>query len=297
MTFETDAGHVARMDSFSRSYAAERRRLWLQSAMTTVLIVAAVIVSAIFSDFSLSELASGLPDAWRYISSTFPTLHVATLGSDLNDWYWNLTHWLMLLAETALMSFVGTVTGSVVALLLCFSASRNLIRSNTIYFLSRRLLELARTVPDTVYAMIFVFAFGIGPLPGVLALSVHTAGALGKLFSEVNEGVDDKPIDGVIASGGNWPMIMRLAVLPQVMPNFLSYSLLRFEYNIRSASVLGIVGAGGIGEELYLSIRQFDYPDISAIVLLIIALVMAADLSCEAIRHRIIGKDSLRYSS
>src|SRR5262249_43284245 len=97
-----------------------------QSVITTALIVAAVISSAIFSNFSLSGLVSGLPDAWRYISSTFPTLHVATLGSDLDDWYWNLARWLELLAETVLMSFVGTVTGSVFALLLCFSASRNL---------------------------------------------------------------------------------------------------------------------------------------------------------------------------
>ena len=145
-------------------------------------------------------------------------------------------------------------------------------------------------MPDLVYAMIFVFALGIGPLPGVLALAVHTTGALGKLFSEVNEGIDRRPLEGVIAAGGTWPTIMRMAVLPQVLPNFISYALLRFEFNIRSASVLGIVGAGGIGEELYLSIRQFDYTDISAIVLLIILVVMAADLSCKSIRHRLIGK-------
>ncbi|MDL2400081.1 phosphonate ABC transporter, permease protein PhnE [Rhizobium mayense] len=292
-----DAGHTARIEAFHRSFAVERRKLWLQTVIYGVLLVAAVIFSAIFSGFSLSGLASGLPDAWRYISSTFPQLHYATLGHDLGEWYWNLPRWLELLAETALMSFVGTMAGSIAALLLCFSASRNLMRNNTLYFLSRRFLELARTVPDTVYAMIFVFAFGIGPLAGVLALAVHTTGALGKLFSEINESVDTKPIEGVMAAGGNWPVIMRLAVLPQVMPNFMSYALLRFEYNIRSASVLGIVGAGGIGEELYLSIRQFDYPDISAIVLLIIAVVMATDLSCEAIRHRMISKESLRYTS
>ena len=297
MTFESDAGHAARLEAFDRSFANERRRMWLQTVLYGGLLVAAVIASAFFSGFSLSELGSGLPDAWRYISSTFPELHYATLGHDLHEWYWNLPRWLELLAETALMSFVGTVAGGVAALLLCFSASRNLIRSHTLYFLSRRFLELARTVPDTVYAMIFVFAFGIGPLAGVLALTVHTTGALGKLFSEVNESADTKPIEGVIAAGGNWPTVMRLAVLPQVMPNFLSYALLRFEYNVRSASVLGIVGAGGIGEELYLSIRQFDYPDISAIVLLIIAVVMVVDLSCEAIRHRVISMESLRYSS
>jgi phosphonate transport system permease protein len=250
-----------------------------------------------FSEFSLTGLASGLPDAWNYVYSTFPVLHASTLGADLHEWYWNLPRWLELLGETVLMSFVGTMAGSVLALLLCFPASRNLVRSNIIYFISRRFLELARTVPDTVYAMIFVFAFGIGPLPGVLAITVHTLGTLGKLFSEINESVDVRPLEGIMAAGGNWPTIMRLAVLPQVLPNFLSYSLLRFEYNIRSASVLGIVGAGGIGEELYLSIRQFDYPDISAIVLLIIAVIMMADLSCESIRHRVISKEALRYAS
>lgn len=251
-------------------------------------------VSAMVSQFSLPQLASGLPDAWNYVAATLPSLHAASLGHDLHEWYWNLGSWLELLAETALMSFIGTVFGAIAALLLCFSASRNLVRKRTTYFISRRVLELARTVPELVYAMIFVFAFGIGPLAGVMALAVHTAGALGKLFAEINEGVDSRPIESVEAAGAGWPAIMRLAVLPQVLPNFLSYALLRFEYNIRSASVLGIVGAGGIGEELYLSIRQFDYPDISAIALLIIAVVMTADLSCEAIRHRIIGKETMR---
>jgi phosphonate transport system permease protein len=268
----------------------------LQTLFVGVLLVVLAFASARMSEFTLAGLLSGLPDAWGYIASTFPALHWATLGSDISSWYWAFPRWTGLLAETILMSFVGTVTGSVLALLLCFSASRNLIRSTLIYFLSRRLLELARTVPDTVYAMIFVFAFGIGPLPGVMAIAVHTTGALGKLFSEVNEDVDVRPLEGVMAAGGNWPAVMRLAVLPQVLPNFLSYVLLRFEYNVRSASVLGIVGAGGIGEELYLSIRQFDLQDISAIVLLIIVVVVITDLSCEAIRHRLISKDALRYT-
>jgi phosphonate transport system permease protein len=294
MTLQTDAGHSARIAAFVCSFATQQRRLRWHTLLYGGLCAFAVIVSAIVSQFSLLQLATGLPDAWNYIAATLPSLHVASLGSDLHEWYWNLAGWLELLAETALMSFLGTMLGAIAALLLCFSASRNLVRSKTIYFLSRRILELARTVPDLVYAMIFVFAFGIGPLAGVLALAVHTTGALGKLFSEVNECVDNRPIESVAAAGGNWPTIMRFAVLPQVLPNFLSYALLRFEYNIRSASVLGIVGAGGIGEELYLSIRQFDYPDISAIALLIIAVVMMADLSCEAIRHRIIGKDAIR---
>src|SRR5262249_57064908 len=94
-----------------------------------------------------------------------------------------------------------------------------------------------------------VFAFGLGPLPGVLAVAVHSAGGLGKLFSEVNENVDAASLEGVRAAGASWPQVMRFAVVPQVLPNFASYALLRFEINVRQATVLGFVGAGGIGEE------------------------------------------------
>jgi phosphonate transport system permease protein len=141
--------------------------------------------------------------------------------------------------------------------------------------------------------MIFVFAFGLGPFPGVLAIAVHTCGSLGKLFSEVNENVNEDQIEGVRASGANWFQIIRYAVVPQVMPNFLSYALLRFEINVRSASVIGLVGAGGIGQELMFVIRQFVYQDISAIVLMIICTVAVIDISCEKLRHHIIGNEDL----
>jgi phosphonate transport system permease protein len=95
--------------------------------------------------------------------------------------------------------------------------------------------------------MIFVFSFGLGPFPGVLAIAIHTMGALGKLFSEVNENIHMGPVEGAYAAGANWCQMLRYAVLPQVLPNFLSYTLLRFEINVRAASVIGFVGAGGIG--------------------------------------------------
>jgi phosphonate transport system permease protein len=154
-------------------------------------------------------------------------------------------------------------------------------------------MEIARSVPELVYALIFVFSFGIGPFPGVLAIAIHSCGALGKLFSEVNENVDLGPTEGVTASGGNWFQMIRYAVVPQVMPNFLSYTLLRFEINVRAASVVGFVGAGGIGQELMASIRQFIYTDVSAIVLMLIVTVSMIDISCEKIRHRFIGREVL----
>ena len=285
------AGRPERLVAFEQRFTGERRvkRLWmaLQLGVFTIALTASIMVS----DFNLGGLMNGLPKAWDYIAGTLPSLSIETLGADLADWYWGLLFWLRLLVETILMGFVGTVLGGVVALLLCFAASRNLVDNTAIYFGARRTLEFLRTVPELVFALIFVFAFGLGPFAGVLAIAVHTAGALGKLFAEVNENVDPRPIEGIRAAGGNWPMLMRLGVVPQALPNYASYLLLRFEINVRGASALGIVGAGGIGQELYVAIRQFEYTDISAIMLLLIATTSIIDIACETIRHRLIGQD------
>jgi phosphonate transport system permease protein len=280
-----------RLVSFEDRYRQQRftRRLW--TLLYGALFAAALAASVIVSDFSVPGLIKGLPMAWNYIAGTLPTLTLENLWGDLANWYWGLRFWLRLLVETILMGFVGTVLGGVLGLALCFPASRNLVQSTGIYFAARRTLELCRTVPELVFALIFVFAFGLGPFAGVLAIAIHTAGSLGKLFAEVNENVDPRPIEGVRAVGGNWPMIMRLGVVPQALPNYASYLLLRFEINVRGASALGIVGAGGIGQDLYVAIRQFEYTDISAIMLLLILTTSVIDIICEAIRHRLIGHD------
>jgi len=145
-------------------------------------------------------------------------------------------------------------------------------------------------VPDLVFALIFVMAFGLGPIAGVLAIVIHTTGALGKLFYEVLENVDQKPVEGLVASGASWTKTMRFAVLPQVLSNFLSYALLRFEVNVRGASVMGFVGAGGIGQDLMEAIRKFYYPDVSAILVLIVLTVSIIDLVTERIRHHFISQ-------
>ena len=160
----------------------------------------------------------------------------------------------------------------------------------------KRFLEFCRTVPGIVFALIFVIAFGLGPLPGVLAIAIHTAGALGKLFSEVVENIDMKPVEAAKSTGGNWPETVRFAALPQVLSNFASYTLLRFEINVREASVLGFVGAGGIGQDLIEAIRKFYYSDVSAILVMIIATVMVIDIVTAKLRHRLIGKERAAVS-
>ena len=160
--------------------------------------------------------------------------------------------------------------------------------------LVRRSLEFCRTVPEIVFALLFVYALGLGPVPGVLAIAIHTVGALGKQFAEVVENIDMNPVEGVRATGGSWVEQIRFAVVPQVLSNVVSYTLLRFEINVRGASVMGFVGAGGIGKELLGSIRQFYYSDVSAILLMIIATVVVIDLLTERLRHRLLGIEGRR---
>jgi phosphonate transport system permease protein len=207
------------------------------------------------------------------------------------EWYWGLGKWSFLLLDTILIAYVGTLLGAILGFVLCFTCARNLVRNVWICAVMRRFLEFGRTVPDIVFALIFVSAFGLGPIPGVLAIAMHTTGALGKLFAEVVENIDMKPVEGVASTGGSWVQQIRFGVLPQVQSNFVSYALLRFEINVRSAGVLGFVGAGGIGMTLMVSIRKFYASDVSAMILLIIATVMLIDYGTERLRHHLIGTE------
>lgn len=271
--------------------AARRRHLSASTWLAGLLL--AVALAAELGEVSLSRLASGLPSAADYIWRTVPQLRLASLGEDLAEWMWGLEDWLGLLLDTILIGYTGTVLGAAAALLVSFAAASTLAPRWAVE-IARRVLELARTVPVLVFALIFVYAFGLGPFAGVLAIALHSFGSLGKLFAEVHEDADLRPVDGVRASGGSWAQAMRYGVLPQSLPGILSFGLLRLEINVREASVLGIVGAGGIGEELYLSVRQFSYPDISAILLLILATVTLIDLLCGWLRRRILGAEALR---
>jgi phosphonate transport system permease protein len=253
--------------------------------------LACLTAAVIVGQFNLFTLIEGLPRTTEYIEKLLPVLRWETLGPDVAEWYWNIGDWLELLVETLLMAFFATLLGTIGAFVLSFPASSNLTTAGWLYFVTRRFLEISRSVPDLVYALVFVFAWGLGPLAGILALAIHTMGASGKLFAEVNENIDANPLEGVRAAGGNWVEMIRFAVVPQVLPVFTSYTLWRFEINVRTAAVLGFVGAGGIGYELYTNIRLSYYEDVSAILLIIIVAVICVDLSCEQIRHRMIGKE------
>ena len=285
----TDSGPIAGDRPVAEAVAQASREKARKLAIGAAVVGLFAVLSAIATDTSLRGIIDFFPGFARYLDRVLPELAWATLGADLAAWLKRLPLWLSLLVDTVAMAFLASLLAVPFTLLLCFPASYNLNRRYWLYFLCRRLLEVFRGVPELVYALVFVYAFGLGPLAGVMAITIHTVGALGKLFSEVNENVDPASLEGVQATGAGWWEVMRHGVMPQVLPNYLSYALLRFEINVRGAAIIGIVGAGGIGQELMGAVRMFAMTEISAIVILIMILVSIIDMSCERARLRIVG--------
>jgi phosphonate transport system permease protein len=289
---DPDAGLCKSVTTFEQTWRMIKRAKRAKTAAFGGVFLLAVAGSLWVSEVSISHFVEGLPGLIAYIRGTLPTIRVDHIGADIAEWYWGIGRWLRLLFDTLLMAFMGTLLGVLGAFILCFPAARNLTTHGCAPAVCRRLLDLFRTVPELVFALIFVYAFGLGSLPGVLAIAVHSMGALGKLFSEVNENIAMGPGEGVRAAGGNWMQLVRYGVVPQVLPGFASYTLLRFEINVRASSVIGFVGAGGIGQELYSVIRQFIYVDISALVLLLIITVALIDITREHLRRRLLGEQA-----
>jgi phosphonate transport system permease protein len=287
---------MARADALEAAFQARRRARFVAGVGGGAALCAALFVSAWVSEVFPASLIEGAPRIGEYLVKLVPDLRLPVLfaGVDaqgsLAYWMYRLDSWLWLLFETSQMAALATLSGAAVALLLCFPAAANLAPYRTVHFAFRRALELFRSVPDIVYALILVWTFGVGPLAGILAIALHTVGALGKLFAEVVENADMRPWEAVRAAGGTWAHGVRFAILPQVLPNFISYVLLRFEINVRGATVIGFVGAGGIGQELYSVISFNYYQEIGAIIVLIIAAVSLIDLTSERLRTVAIGR-------
>lgn len=286
------AAAIARGEAAFQAARLRRRRAELLGA---AVFLACLAVSAWVAEADPATLWAGLPRAGAYFQRILPALRWETLfaGAETEGsiafWFYRIDSWALLLWETAQMAALATLMGVAASTPLAFLAARNTAPGGAAYHLARRSLEALRTVPEIVTALVLVWAFGVGPLAGILAIAMHSAGSLGKLSAEAIENADPRPWEGVLAAGGTWAQACRFAALPQVLPNLLSYGLLRFEINLRSASVIGFVGGGGIGEELYTAIASNYYEEISAIVLLIVLAVACVDLLSERLRHAAIG--------
>ena len=208
-------------------------------------------MSSSIIDFNLSQIIDGFPRLSDYIVKILPNLDIKlifenskTEGS-IQYWYFNFKKYAALLYETFNMAVLATLMGFIFALILSFLSAKNITPNIYSYHLVKRILEFLRGVPEIIFAILFVWALGVGPLAGIIAITIHTTGALGKLFSEVHENADLKTCEAIRSHGGNWVSEMRYGIIPKVLPNIISYALLRFEINIRASTVIGFVGAGG----------------------------------------------------
>ncbi len=266
---------------------------------TLVLIVLVLIFTKSWNDteMSFSSLLEGSSYMYEYIngddsiegSGFFPPNF-----SDIDVYFYSML-------ETVQMAFIALILSIILAVPLSYMSSRNILNilipgktvfhialKQSIYACSTFISNVFRSINEIVWALIFVSAVGLGPMAGILALGIHTGGVLAKLLSEGNEAIDPGPVDALVMSGAGFIKVLVFAVIPQTMPHFISMVLYRFESDVRSASILGFVGAGGIGFYLFDKMRAFENTDVCAIIIIIIITVYTLDKFSAIIRKRFI---------
>src|ERR1700721_793889 len=231
---------------YRKAVARKRLRVTLGAAV----FFAALVVASVGAEVNLRTLFEYFGHFVSYFDRLLTLDDGHRVWTNIPEWLWGWKKWSLLLGETILISYVGTVSGAVLAFALNFLAAENTSPAVWLRIIVKRLMGFCRPVPDFVCALIFVSAFGLGPMAGVLAITIHSIGALGKQYAEIVENIDMKPVEGVRSTGARWMSCIRFAGRPQVAAGFASYTLLCFEINVRGASVMGFVGAGGIGQEL-----------------------------------------------
>lgn len=203
------------------------------------------------------------------------------------DWAY-VPQLLAKMLETIEMTLLGTAIAIVISLPMGILAARNATPHVAVYRVTRDLLSLMRALPELVWALVFVSAVGLGPLPGVMALAFVTVGFMGKFFAESIEVVDNKAVEGVRAHGAGWLQVRLFAMLPQALPDFVGTVMYILDHNLRAAAILGLVGAGGIGYDLVMSMRLFQYERLLLIALAIYLVVTVLDRASDRLRSRII---------
>jgi phosphonate transport system permease protein len=291
MTVAVSILPAQQLEALNEVYRRAVARKRLRTTIAAAVFFAALVIACIGAEVNLYTLFTYFGHFVSYFDRILTLDAGGRVWTNIPEWLWGWKKWSLLLGETILISYVGTLSGAVLGFALNFLAAENTSPGPWTRFIVKRLMEFCRTVPDIVFALIFVIAFGLGPMAGVLALTVHSIGALGKQYAEMVENIDMKPVEGLRSTGASWIAAMRFAVLPQVAAGFASYTLLRFEINVRSASVMGFVGAGGIGVELITAIRKFYYSDVSAILLMLILTVFVIDIGTGWFRGRLFGKE------
>ncbi|MDA0219579.1 MAG: phosphonate ABC transporter, permease protein PhnE [Proteobacteria bacterium] len=260
-----------------------RRRMY-----SGILLVIFVVLMVASFDLAESRNAGGFWDGIRN-ALDFPSSVLSEFWAKRDEFPKNILRFLPSLAETLNIAAASTILGACLAVVLALLSTRGLALWPRLIPLFRRTMDILRAVPEIAVALVLIFVLGGGPVPAMIAIALHTAGALGKLFSEVAENADLKPVEGLASVGAGWAKRMYLGVIPQVAPNFLSYAMLRFEINIRASAILGFVGAGGIGYDLRntMTFGTGMFDQAAAIFLLLFATIMAVDQISSTLRNRL----------
>lgn len=287
---------AAAMDEVRALRAGARERSRVSTYLMLGLLAALFVWSYQGSQINLGMLfsAEGGGATAEYVKRLFPPDLSPKVVADAVAGAW----------ETLAISLIGTVLSAVIALSLAFFGARNLVYAGLLYEMEPRrrlnalrrvpylaakaILNFLRTIPEMLWALVFVFLVGLGPFPGVLALGVHTGGVLGKLFAEVLEDVDLQPIESLQSTGAGKLQILFYGILPQVLPQFISYTLYRWEVNIRVAAVLGFVGAGGLGQRIHIAMSLFLEQQLLTLLMALYILVTAVDYLSAYLRRRVV---------
>jgi phosphonate transport system permease protein len=239
---------------------------WQRKTYKMMIALIIILIASWYVDLlNFNKVAVGIPAIFTLVDESFPP---------------NFTHfgsWLRPLLDTLAMSIAGTAIAVLLSIPIAFLAAHNTSPHPLIYRTARIFLNGLRSIPELILGILFVAAVGFGSLPGVLALGLHSIGMVGKFFAEAIEHVDNAPLEAARAASASPLQIIYHAIIPQVMPQFADVAIYRWEYNFRASTVMGMVGAGGIGFELIGSLRIMQYQEVSAILLVILAMVTLVD--------------------
>lgn len=266
-------------------YMAQVRRKRMMDGIILVVFIALMVTGFMIAD---DRNAGGFWEGLHRFFD-FPKEVLSEAIEKIGELPANLLKYLPSLIETINIAAASTLLGAIWGMLLSLLSTRGMAKWPRLIPFFRRVMDTMRAMPEIVIALVLIFVMGGGPVPAMIAIAFHTAGALGKLFSEVNENASLKPVEGLQSVGASWSQRMWLGVIPQVAPNYFSYALLRFEINIRASAILGFVGAGGIGYELRnaMSWGKGQYDDAMAIFLLLFLTIVAVDQLSYVVRERL----------
>ena len=246
-------------------------------------VLAAVAVICVRLEFYPGKFFRGLSQLGEMLVFFFPPSH--------GGWFWDFVY---AMGETLAMAFLGTLFGFILAFPLSFLAAKNTMKIQFVRNTVRRFFDVIRGIDALIWALMFVHVVGLGPFAGIMAICVSDMATLGKLFSEAIENVDTAAVKGAESTGANKVQVIRYAIIPAVLPVMLSNALYFFESNVRSASILGVLGAGGIGMQLYDRLRVLDWDQVTFIVIMILLTVAVIDLLSKELRMRIIANPEYR---